>query len=433
MAIATNTRRGIRQELLKRLDRNGVISATTSDGNAGKTTMVDSLLNDSNLDPTLYDGGYVNLLVATPEVRRVTAGGFSAGILTLGRAATSQIVSGTSYELWTLFDPTMVDNAINRTLERHYYTTLAPLSFCDDPDMESVDATTWTGSNATPTKQTYVLFYGTGALNTGGQQVLQVIATAANGYATAEWQSAPWIPVTPGEKYWLSVLASALNTTTGVAGEAWLRAYDLTNSAVIETVTYTGREPNRLHMSAIVPADCHRMSIQLGVTTNTQYGVFDDLIIQPEDSRRLPLPSWVTQEGQIEGVYKLVDNATNSGGDDSSLFNEWHLERVRGTDIIWDHLGPAPGWVHFPYAVGQDCYYIVARKAFSTLSADTAATAMNKDLLLDAVTWELYSNLIEARPEMQVYRTHANDAKKRYLSRMRHSVPLQTLGVTVGS
>jgi hypothetical protein len=115
MIIPSRTREQIRTEIGDQVGmRTGT---TTSAGNGGGTTMVDSALEDSDD----YLNGYYVVFTSGAndgEIRVVDDYTGSSGTVTLRSAASNQVASGVTYELWPEdIGPERVNSLINRTIQ----------------------------------------------------------------------------------------------------------------------------------------------------------------------------------------------------------------------------------------------------------------------------------------------------------------------------
>ena len=213
------------------------------------------------------------------------------GRITFSPVMTAAPVVGDSYQLWRYPDPTLVKDFLDQVLKQDIYLPCwSMLSEVPDYDMEANNTTDWAGSNATVTKVT-----GTEPVLLS-KRWLSVAATAANGYArTATFR------VQPSKRYYLSGIVMA--NGSGTTGE--LRAYDITNTASIDSKTSSNLIPSRIAFEFTTPATCYEVQIRLITQEDTKTTLWDEIVLYAIDSDSIALPWWVKNKNQVKGVFEL--------------------------------------------------------------------------------------------------------------------------------
>lgn len=179
--MATTTRAVLTQRLSEAIGDFEELT-TTSAGNAGGTTLIDTEL--ANL--TESDDGVQGWTEATSgdndgEIRRILgSGGYTASSTTLAFnfAHSNQVASGVTYVLHRI-NPIDKHNAINRAIEalspRVLYVPLLDESLVVDniltnPGFETGDLTGWTGAGpGAPVVETTRVFHGTTSMKIGSE------------------------------------------------------------------------------------------------------------------------------------------------------------------------------------------------------------------------------------------------------------------------
>lgn len=210
-----------------------------------------------------------------------------------GRLAQTSInvYSDTSDKAYGLLGvhPDILINSIIRGWAKKSTESFRPLTIVTDGDMETALVANWTGTNATPTKDT-----GAGNVFTGSQS-LKVALSGANGYV----RSATF-RVQPG-----TTIYTALRVRADV-GTFTFNLYNVTASAVITTgtiPTYTGEDFAIICRQDTVPAGCEEMQIEIKGTGSSDI-IYVDSIFGPYTAgrRRFVLPTWYDETWRVELV-----------------------------------------------------------------------------------------------------------------------------------
>ncbi len=286
-----------RADALKRILREGFGEYGTATGGSASTIVDTGMLKSSGFPDDKYKGMWARIeydgggAAAAPEgeIRPCTGSTASSGTATVNPDFSAAVASTDRYQLWAFMHPQKVLDTLDQVMKQDaYLPEWTILTEVPDGDMEQNNVTDWTASNATVTKVT-----AEPAL--WGKRWLSVVTTTAGGYAASNAMR-----VIPGKKYHLSALvrASAASTTPT------LTAYDLTNSATISAKTTLHQSTVRLWMEFTAPATCYQVSIRLGNAENTVTSYWDEVCMFALDTKDLPLPWWVTNKGQVKGIFR---------------------------------------------------------------------------------------------------------------------------------
>ena len=314
-------------ELIKRVlyeTGMGVTGTTTATGTS--TTLVDAtnLKNTANNSSSLYVGGWVRITSGARigEISPISSYAPSTGTITF-TALTGAPGTGVTYEIWmTNFPPQAGIDALTRLLTEMYYVPCWTwLTEVPDGDMEQDNTTEYAGTSATIAKVTT-------QPGTTGKRSLSVTNTAANGYA----QTAESLRVKPGSSLLCSVNYTP-SATTGITGVFTI--YDVTNSAVIDTVTTTSASTVRLYKQVFVPPTCRLVKIRMGAEEDAVVTRWDELSVLDNESPSVPVPWWVKRPGQVKAFYEW--RAYQSGYDQYEYEHSFRGEQSHRHEIRPDH------------------------------------------------------------------------------------------------
>lgn len=267
-----------------------------------------------------------------------------------------------------------IREAINRALGKLKYQTIVPLTLVTDGDMETSGVTNWTATTATVTKNSTGLnsvLYGT--------QSLRVLNTSASGKV----QSAT-IPCVPSTSYYLQARVRA------VVGTATLIAYDVTNSANIDSDTWANSGWGVINVNFTVPATCENIAIRMQGTGTVDDIYWDSVILLRDGARDIPLPSYITSPGQVIAVLQDIQRDN---------FDLDHLVPIEDVTYRPDMSNPNWSyWLHLPRTAGGLLWLEVNRPFPSALSATTDTTFCDEQLASIGGTVELLERLTRRFP-----------------------------------
>ncbi len=368
---------------------------SASSGAATAFTINDAAAqHDSSDQAEFLENGWARVesdSAATPlnvgEVRRVSDYAPSTGIFTVIRAFTSNPTTTQTVGLYKTIPPGEQfgmqlgwRHYINRVLRAIRYRRYGLLTLITDGDMETSGTTSWTASNATLTKVT------TAASIALGAQALQVDNTLANGYARSSL-----VAVTPGDTYDLRADCKV------TSGTAYLVAYDETNSTEIDSDNQSGRDWRFLDFTFTVPADSYSISIRLKGSEATADAYWDNVSLRHQGGQRIALPSWVTEPGQIEGLFLWEGSQSK---DDAYLWDSQVQSRALHYDLLEDPLGATPlrvEWHVRPYS--RQLLLVRGLSAYGELSATTDTTVADKDMVVCGTRYLAYRDLYGTEDE----------------------------------
>lgn len=265
-----------------------------------------------------------------------------------------------------------IKDAVNKALRRMQYVAIYPLSLVTDGDMETSGTGSWTAADTTHTKvvnETYLM---------RGTQASKLVNTGANGCI----KSAS-INVESNTSYYLESIVRA-----GV-GQAKLIAYDVTNSADIDSDTWDYIGPGKISFTFQVPSTCEQIAIWLSGVGASDETYWDNVINLRVGSTVLPLPDWITQPSQVQRVLEDRGRDVHDEGD----FREvewWRLNPDTRSPLATYNLQlgdtiSGPIWIQ-------------ASRPFAALSADTDTTYCDREWIEEAATVMLLKDLVNRSP-----------------------------------
>jgi len=322
----------VRRNVISRFGRDtGLVKYGTATG-GGTTTIVDTTsLKSSQFNADNFSTGWARIsydaggAAAAPEteIRDISAAfAPSTGTVTT-TAFSAAVASGDKYELWGFVHPQTVLDTIDQVLTQDcYIPDWTLLTEVPDGDMEQSGTTDWTNSNATLSK-------ATAEPQMWGRRYLNVLTTAAGGYATL----ATNIRVVPGRRYHFSTLVRCATAST----TASLVIYDISNSAAISTKTTTSTVNVRLRTDFTAPVGCNFINIRAGSDEDAKNTCWAQMCLFSPESRDLPLPWWVREKQQVKAVMTCTFDSAGS----SDLYQS--VPRLSVDTGRWDVMDKAFG------------------------------------------------------------------------------------------
>ena len=314
-----------RNEIFKRFLREtglGTYGVFTGVAGGATSTLDDTTrLKSTQFNADMWKGGWVRISknADTPstapenEVSPITVSEHTTnGRLTFNPAVTASIAASDEYEIWRFPNPTSVIEDLDVVLREDVYLPCwTILSEAPDFDMEQNNTTDWTAGSGT------TLSKAAGEPSLDGARWLALSTTSG---AAGSAYNANEISVEPGKKYHVSVVGY---NRVGVT--LTLEAYDVTNSVTIDSKTWDGRYPGRIHFEFMTPSTCKSLRIYLrhGTGSGSLVSYWDELCLYPADAYDIALPWWVKNKSQIKGIFKLTPNDISANVYDSAIRGEF--------------------------------------------------------------------------------------------------------------
>ena len=374
------TRRALRQRVAQRL-----APFLTGAAEGGSTVTLDdpARLQDSTASADLWTDSWVHLTGGpnAGETRRVADYEPAAGSLTVGRALPHAVEAGATYELLRLVAPETIDAAIDATLTRCWFQTLAPLTALPDGGMEQPDARAWRTRNADAAKT------AAGSAVGGGAAALEVTNRAAGGYAASTA-----LAVLPGEAYTLEASVAPGGFT------ARLAVHDLTGGVDLDAVTAGGRAWRRLRLTFGIPDGCQEIEVRLGGAEADAVTRWDQAILLAAGRRRFPLPAWIAHRQQVMEVWRRAAAYPQRAMCAVTWWRTLSNPGAGGPEL-WLEVDPPPA--------GGETLLIEGLRAYAPLAADDAASDAPPDWVTQGALVEVYRHLRRDAPAGDVARYEA--------------------------
>ena len=387
-----------RNEIFKRLLRNtgiGVYGTATG----GSTTTIEDTnqLKSTQFSDREHVGGWGRIGKdasggqAAPENEQspITTYAPSTGIITLNPAITA-VAANDEYQLWHMINPTMVKDMLDTLLvEEIYLPSWDILTEVPDGDMEQGNTTDWTDSNATGSKVT-------DEPRLSGIRSLEVVTSAINGYSRTVL-----LGVEPSKPYHVSALTMPQGAFT-----ATLQVYDETNSAAIDSKTFTSRYPARIHFDFTTPSGCLQISVRLIGAENSSTIRWTDVVLYPTDARDIALPWWVKNKNQVREIFQLQPNEVKSNVWDGVLRGE--------KAIHWDIRDSAFGRGQLRVVARQGTMsnplFILGIRNEVAFADDTADTKfIDANLIAAGLAFKVFSHLAKPTTRGVTNREYINE------------------------
>ena len=261
----------------------------------------------------------------------------------------------------------MIKSAINRALAKRTYESWYPLTLLVDGDMETSGVGDHTAvASGVPTKvatpTTDVLF---------GPQSLKVAAAG-----TASGSRFEAISVEPlVQNTWL--LWAIVRADVG---DAKLQAWDATNSAEIDSKTWTYEGWGVLCFTFTVPLTCRTLHVRLLGNSASDIAFWNRVGLLPVGDM-VPAPDWMETRGQLKGLYQ-----TGTGSPGSPFIGN-------PTQVTWSRLESDMSAVGSQFKIRvpriSGPLWAVVRRPFASLSAMTDTTFMPRYWANAAAKFEL--------------------------------------------
>ncbi len=370
------TRRALRHRIARRL---APFLTGTADGGSTVALVDPARLQDSTASADLWADSWIQVTGGpnAGETRRVAAYDPAVGSITVSRAF-PQAAVGASYELLRLVAPEVINAAIDTTLARCWFQTLAPLTALADGDMENPDTRAWRAWNATVAKA------AVDADAFGDAASLEIRNTSADGYAASTS-----LAVLPGQPFTLEAMVAPGGFT------ARLSVRNLSSDVELDEATVAGLAWRRVRLTFVVPDDCEAIEVRLGGVEADAVTRWSRVVLLAANRRRFPLPSWVTHRQQVVEVWRRSAD---------------HPQRVMAA-VNWWRTTVNPGLrgpelsleAEPPPSLGETLL-IEGLRAYEPLPSDNATTDAPVDWVAQGALVEVYRHLNRDAPAGDVAR-----------------------------
>src|SRR3990167_2544175 len=332
----------------------------------------------TNASAKTYEGDEIYTTSGTAAVlnpQQIAVYAPSTGVFTPGITYTTAPSSTATFDIFTKGVRLLwIQNAINMALRKIRYWSLYPITLVADGNMESSGTTSWTATTATLTKVT-------NSNVPRGARALRVANSSANGQAqSGTLQSAPLTPSDSdygggGRDYYCHAWCRA-DVGTGV-----LVAYDVTNSATIESQNWTNEKWGVIDFTFTVPATCEEFAIVLRGTESTADIYWTNVICHRLGSTEVALPDWVTHS---EFIRKVFMGRYNLG-----LPDELKLDEIHATSDADMANANSLFQLNIHSPMTSHPYWYLGSRPFDALSLDADTTTADREWLEAAGTMEL--------------------------------------------
>ncbi len=270
------------------------------------------------------------------------------------------------YEIHRSLAPPRLKECLNRALRSMRRQWFGGFTELTDGDMETAGVTNWTASNSTPTKITTAVYVRNGA------QSLRVLNTLALGYV----QSAS-MPVIEGQTWLVPAYARC------AVGTATLIPWDVTNGAAIST-TGDGWSTDESAWTELggeitIPSGCESMAIRLRGTGATDDIYWDSVLPIDTQQAIIKLPSWLTQEDYLLGLFSFPQGKSASGGG-YEVGQNWEQRAFDWLPLV-DEMAANPWQVQVCTPISRPLF-IKAMRPWAELSLDADTTNADLDVVV---------------------------------------------------
>lgn len=378
MAIATRTFlqiiHGVADALSLRSNGTTTTSTTT---NAVYCASYPYKTNRTNADDSLYTGGEIYVTsgtVPTPNPNGISAYAPSTGVFTPSVDYSVAPDVGATFDIYLRdVSVTEIRAAVIEAMRKRMYRAFWPVTIIPDGDMSYGTASTyWTASNATHSRVT------TAANLVYGPRSSRVLATSAGGYIV----NATNIGVDSANfpHYYIQALCRA------DVGTARLTVYDVTNGATIKSEDWTSDGWGVVAFEFDCPSGCEEIQVRLTSVANNDDTYWNYVMLLPVGAEEIPLPDWVTQEGQIQMVWHTPIS-------EPVRPMEPNKRPVMWFKIRYDEANPNSAYKLSFYPGANGGLWAQVYRPFDALSADTDTTFMDRNWVELAAQVELLARL----------------------------------------
>ena len=422
------TRQEIRRELYNQVPGLGFYG--TADSVAAGSITDTFALRDSLLGQNHYRGMYIYRPDRSTDdrVKKAHTLTNTTGVLTHSGSSYAD-TADLNYEIVGLLHPDELNACIQRAQTRIYREELVVLTLITDGDMRTTGVGSWSDVGTPATKEKVT----TASRLLSGTQALHVLNDATDeGVQSATIRG---FGTNGGENVYVSAVVHA------DVGTATLVLWDVTNSAVISSVSSTEEGFAHLWLQESLPTTCEEIAVRLLGEENNADLYWNHAVLYRRDMRMLPAPSWLDDAFKFlklrEARYtKNISTQADGGYDDaqSRTFSDWLQPSM--FDLLPLHTDANPYQIELLKRIPREELWIHAKRPYSdteALSTESSTTraparlvyAYSKEelakvltkryptdarwkLLLDEATAEMEAE-VKARPEaplQPIMRTH---------------------------
>ncbi len=366
----SSSRAQLRQLVAERVSP--YVSGTADSGSV--VSLVDAEeLEDSGASADLWEGAWLHISAGTNagETRRVTSYDPASGSVTVNRAYASAVDATSIYELVRTVSPDAIHQALNDTLARCWYRTMALVTLATDGDMEDAATSSWTPTGVAKVAASHEPLAGT--------QALQVTNSGASGYAASDR-----VGMLEGQRFALEVWVAPGSRT------AELTVRNATAGSTLDTATATGVAWRPLRISFEVPSGCDEIEVRLGGAEADAVTTWDNVALLRAGRRQYPLPDWLSRRQQALEIWQR--RTDSPGSDVMRAAGWWRLvpSPTGGGPPFWLEVDSAPG--------AGEVLLIEGLRPYAPLTGDSSTTTAPSDWIVQGALAEVYRHLRREAP-----------------------------------
>jgi len=442
MALATTTRKAIRQAVIAKLypHRFPTTSTTTSAASSVNQLNDTVLAGAGQTEDYLRSWVYIAETAAgsppVGEIRRVINTDFdsSTSQLIVLPAFTDTINSGMDYELHYVYHPNRIHERINAILDNLAGETYIPLTLVPDGEMLLGTTANYTGSAGV-----------TLAINTSqpllhGQYVLEVACTAANDTVRTE----PITGLLPGQP----ILVSADVYVESTTGDITMRLLDDDATTVIVSGDFaraTARGWQTMQFTTQIPEGTEFLHVQfLNNATGSQLYYINNVIVLDPNQKMFnghsiySTPNILRRRTSLRGIMAFHPGSSISITNSTNCYLPLQHAPV---PVSFNHV-TTHDFANMPFRVVlpedytiQAPLFLRVKTSYTALTDDTTLSSAPEDIVVDLVLADMLDFMAEEARDnddlqkMATYRADAVNVRRLLRPRMEDFSP-QTGRVT---
>jgi hypothetical protein len=178
-----------------------------------------------------------------------------------------------------------------------------------------------------------------------------------------------------------------------VVGTGTLQAYDVTNSAVIESDTWDELGWGGIQFSFQAPATCEAIAIRLKGTGASDDVYWDDVQMLRQGAVEIPLPVSITRAGQVTRVLQ-------AGAEDDYDTDQYFP--VNDYEIQPDYSNSGGRFKLRLHSGVSNPLWIDAALPYPELDSDNDTTICDREWIVTAATVKLLDRMINLAPSSEV-------------------------------